>query len=244
MLMNQLPSNNEFLNGLALLQAGGLSSIPQNVSFGQMLNALKGILPPQNNQALPNDNFIQPLKSPEAQASLTASTPMPQVSQMPVTLGDVPRAASNQMGFEALKQAAAVAYPGNPIMQQVALSQAILESGAPGRMSQLATKNNNLFGIKAPGTQGTTQMNTTEYVNGLPTSMTQGFGKNDSVQDSFMQHRNLLTRMGRYEPVLESQSPQQAFLELQKAGYATDPNYAKKLNKIYNIYVQPQFGDY
>src|SRR5882762_5926258 len=53
-----------------------------------------------------------------------------------------------------------------PVMAIVSTSQAILESGLanPNGISQLALLNN-LFGIKGEGTDGTSQMNTTEFIN-------------------------------------------------------------------------------
>ena len=145
-----------------------------------------------------------------------------------------------------LSAAAREAYPDNPTMQQVAMSQAILESGLNGKPSQLATRHNNYFGIKAsrsfPGTGGTVDMPTQEYIGGSPTTMTQGFSSNNSMDDSFRQHANLLYGSSRYQPVIQSRRPEDAFLALQSSGYATDPNYASKLRSIYGRYVAPIYA--
>lgn len=152
------------------------------------------------------------------------------------------------LSINSLKEAAMRTYPDSPILQQVALSQAILESGAPGKMSKLATENNNLFGIKsggaAPGTSGEASLPTKEYFNGVPQTLSQRFAANNSIDDSFMQHRALLSKLQRYAPVREAQTPEEAFSALQKGGYATDPNYSKKLSNIYKTYVLPAYQNF
>lgn len=146
-----------------------------------------------------------------------------------------------------LKALAVQTYPDNPIMQQVALSQAILESGSPGKMSGLATKQNNLFGIKgsntAPGTASNVPMNTTEYGGGGegPNITRADFSANNNLSDSFNQHRQLLSNLPRYQSVLNAANPTDAFNALQKSGYATDPNYSSKLNNVFSKYVQPLY---
>jgi flagellum-specific peptidoglycan hydrolase FlgJ len=144
-----------------------------------------------------------------------------------------------------LLEASREAYPDNPTMQKVALSQAILESGLTGKPSALATQNNNYFGIKAsksfPGTAGNVDYGTTEYIGGQPSNINQGFAANNSMGESFLQHRDLMYGANRYQPVIQSQSPEDAFAALQNSGYATDPNYARKLKSIYGRYVAPAY---
>lgn len=142
---------------------------------------------------------------------------------------------TNQItGLEQLKELAEQAWPDNQMMQQLAMSQAIQESGLPGNMSGLATKAHNLFGIKGPGTREIT----TEYYGNNPLAELASFTKNDSPLASFMEHKNLLTESPRYSSVLSAKSLPDAFQALQKGGYATDPNYAKNLNRIFNTYVK------
>jgi len=144
-----------------------------------------------------------------------------------------------------LKNSAQRVYPDNPIMQRVAISQAILESGLLGTPSQLASKYNNLFGIKAgktaPGTGGSVNMGTTEYEGGAPVSTSSGFAVNNNIDDSFNQHKALMNRASRYAPVVNAQDPNEAFMALQQAGYATDPAYARKLAQVYVKNVEPLF---
>lgn len=163
--------------------------------------------------------------------SSAVNTPLPQDKQQMLMM---------------LKSQAAQAYPDNPMMQQVAITQAIHESGLMGKPSQLASQYNNLFGIKAskafPGSAGAVNMNTQEVYGGKPQMVNDGFARNASVADSFMQHRNLITGAKRYAPVVSAQNPTEAFQALQQAGYATDPRYANKLSNVYSRYVAPLYS--
>ena len=141
------------------------------------------------------------------------------------------------------KEAIMRAYPDNPVMQKVALTQAILESGLMRKPSKLATENNNLFGIKAgrsaPGS-GSVNYGTNEYGPQGNYRENANFSRNNSFEDSAMQYAKLMNNK-RYGNVLNAQDPIQAFQALQKAGYATDPNYAKKLSSIYQRNVNSLF---
>jgi len=93
---------------------------------------------------------------------------------------------------------------------------------------------NNLFGIKAgPGWKGkTAEVTTTEYVNGVAHKKIAKFRAYDSYDESFRDYAKLITQSPRYAKVIEQTGSAQAFASsLQKAGYATDPNYATKLSR-------------
>ncbi len=142
--------------------------------------------------------------------------------------------------LQQLKDAATKAYPDNPVMQQVAITQAIHESGLMGRPSRLASEDNNYFGIKAPGTAGTVNMRTQEYGGNGAYMTNAGFGRNATMADSFQQHHDLMNK-NRYQSVNQSRSPSEAFQTLQRSGYATDPKYARQLNRVYDQYVAPLY---
>jgi flagellar protein FlgJ len=92
----------------------------------------------------------------------------------------------------------------------------------------------NLFGIKAgKGWTGkVAEITTTEYINGKPQKVTAKFRAYDSYEDSFRDYARLIKDNPRYEKaesVAQSGSAMDYASALQKAGYATDPAYAKKL---------------
>jgi len=117
------------------------------------------------------------------------------------------------------------------------LGQAALESGWGKReiKGRDGTNSNNLFGIKAGGDwKGkTVDATTTEYVNGRAQTRVEKFRAYDSYADSFKDYAKLLASNPRYEKVLASAGDASSFAQgLQKAGYATDPQYAAKLTSI------------
>jgi flagellar protein FlgJ len=119
------------------------------------------------------------------------------------------------------------------------LGQAALESGWGKREIKGAdgSNSNNLFGIKAGSDwKGkTVDVATTEYVNGRAQRKIERFRAYDSYADSFKDYAKLITDNPRYEKVLASAGDAASFARnLQKAGYATDPNYAAKLAAVIN----------
>ncbi|HYD79792.1 MAG TPA: flagellar assembly peptidoglycan hydrolase FlgJ [Paucimonas sp.] len=117
------------------------------------------------------------------------------------------------------------------------LGQAALETGW-GRREIVAadgTNSHNLFGIKAGGgwKGRVVETVTTEYVNGMPETKIEKFRAYDSYAEAFRDYANLLRSNPRYQAVLANAQDVHGFAQgLQKAGYATDPNYAAKLTRI------------
>ena len=116
------------------------------------------------------------------------------------------------------------------------LAQAALESGWGKREIPAAdgSPSHNLFGIKATGDwQGkTTEITTTEYINGVKQKVKAAFRVYDSYEHALADYAKLLTNNPRYRGVVQSGSPEQGAKALQAGGYATDPAYAKKLITI------------
>lgn len=117
------------------------------------------------------------------------------------------------------------------------LGQAALESGWGKRelKGTDGTPSNNLFGIKATGNWNgkVIEATTTEYINGVKQKRIEKFRAYDSYADSFKDFANLMRNNPRYEKVMANlHSPQGYAQAMQQAGYATDPNYAAKLNNV------------
>jgi len=94
----------------------------------------------------------------------------------------------------------------------------------------------NLFNIKATKSwnKGAIHVTTTEYENGKAIKTQAPFRKYDTYAESFTDYFKLLIDSPRYQNALDKVNSPKAYLdELQKAGYATDPNYADKIHKIY-----------
>jgi len=141
--------------------------------------------------------------------------------------------------------AAMVSQAKTKVPYQVTLVQAALESAwgtaAPG---------NNYFGIKDDGVlNGNEQLLLTwEYINNpdkkfpVVVSVTQvgkkmwkyrvkdWFRKYNSPEECFIAHGELLATHSRYaEAMKHTDDPYRFAAEIHKAGYATDPDYTKKL---------------
>jgi hypothetical protein len=118
------------------------------------------------------------------------------------------------------------------VLASITIAQAILESASGG-----SAPGNNLFGIKGKGQK----LDTKEFVNGEWVTIKAGFRVYDSWSDSIHDHSNFLldnaryTRSGFFEQckAFDYKGAAQA---LQKAGYATDPQYAAKLISLIEDY--------
>lgn len=93
----------------------------------------------------------------------------------------------------------------------------------------------NLFGIKASrGWEGERVVNSTlEFVNGVPVRIRDGFRAYPSYADSFNDYVRFLQVNPRYSEALGLVKDGPAYLRaLQRAGYATDPSYARKIQGL------------
>ena len=92
----------------------------------------------------------------------------------------------------------------------------------------------NLFGIKATGgwSGKVAEITTTEYVDGVPRKVKAKFRAYDSYEESFRDYARLISENPRYAQAMQSTGNATAYASaLQKAGYATDPQYASKLSR-------------
>ena len=99
----------------------------------------------------------------------------------------------------------------------------------------------NLFGIKAGANwKGkVAEITTTEYVDGVAQKKVARFRAYESYEDSFKDYARLISDSPRYAKAREQTGSAYAFASgLQKAGYATDPNYADKLSRAINTTLQ------
>lgn len=113
------------------------------------------------------------------------------------------------------------------------LAQAALESGWGQR--QIRRENGepsfNIFGVKATSNwKGpVTEITTTEFENGEAKKVKAKFRVYSSYLEALSDYVSVLTRNPRYAAVTTAATAEQGAQALQSAGYATDPNYARKL---------------
>ena len=117
------------------------------------------------------------------------------------------------------------------------VAQAALETGWGKSIirERDGSTSNNLFGIKAhsswDGDVATTL--TTEYRNGKASKEAADFRSYDSFKQSFDDYVSFLQSNDRYGKALAKGGDSSQFMhELQRAGYASDPQYARKVSQI------------
>jgi flagellar protein FlgJ len=119
----------------------------------------------------------------------------------------------------------------------VLLAQAALETGWGKSVIAAADgkSSHNLFGIKADaGWDGpSVSVPTLEYADGAAVKQQSAFRSYGSFADSFTDYVNFIKGNPRYTEALKHRQDPAAFSEaLQRAGYATDPAYAEKIQAI------------
>lgn len=112
------------------------------------------------------------------------------------------------------------------IPASITLAQAALESAWGAR-----ALGNNLFGIKADKswTGPTVSFETTEHLGGKDVHLTDKFRAYSSYAESMVDHGRFLLANQRYAACFRETTGMGWAAALQKAGYATDPDYATKL---------------
>jgi len=134
-----------------------------------------------------------------------------------------------------------------PIAQKVAddmgveakaiMAQAALETGWGKHIIHQSNGDNshNLFGIKADRRWSgeVAKVSTLEYKNGLAKKEVAPFRVYDSYESSLKDYGRFVKDSERYQSAISNGKSIKGYSEgLQNAGYATDPNYAKKIQRI------------
>lgn len=141
-----------------------------------------------------------------------------------------------------LKEARKI-YPDFPIVAELAATQAILESRLNGIPSKLALEGNNLFGIKDTAKTDEIELNTTECTKNKCERVKAKFAKFSTIEASFIYHRHLMqtgtkSNPNRYLGVFKAKTFEEAAKAVKDGGYATDPNYTKKLINTWITYIK------
>jgi flagellar protein FlgJ len=192
------------------------------------------LIPPA--RALPLDQWQRSIPLPDNK--LTPAIPL---EGSPVRPASVPPSVSSVPG-DAQAFAASVLPHALAASQQTGIpahflvAHAALESGWGRSEPRFAdgSPSYNLFGIKAGSNwQGAVvKATTTEYVNGVAEQRVERFRAYGSYAQAFEDYAQLLAQSPRYAAVVGSRDAASFAGGLQRAGYATDPAYAAKLERI------------
>ncbi len=117
---------------------------------------------------------------------------------------------------------------------EVVIAQAALETGWGQKIikDQDGSSSNNLFNIKADSRWAGDKItkDTLEFEQGAMIKKSEPFRTYQSLTDSVDDYINFLSTSERYQDALQDSGNVEHFLQgLQKAGYATDPQYADKI---------------
>ena len=170
-------------------------------------------------------------------AGLASSAVTSKARQLGAALS-VPTAFKQEMAAHAAAASQATGIPADFM-----IAQAGLESGWGQHQPRSAggEPSHNLFGIKAGANWKGPVIHaaTTEVVNGVSTRVVQPFRAYGSYGEAFQDYAALLSGSARYARAMSAGAQQgsaQGFATaLQKAGYATDPSYAGKLERAIRL---------
>ena len=190
-------------------------------------------------QSLGDLPFTPPARAyPLPGAPMPMSLPLPQGalgagSSVPANESPPPAASEfvNRVWQHAYEASRATGIPAHFMVAQAALETGWGKSEprfADGRPSY------NLFGIKAGKSWNgpAVEASTTEYSDGMAQKQVERFRAYGSYAEAFRDYANLLVSNPRYANVVGSRDPAVFARGLQQAGYATDPMYAAKLERI------------
>jgi len=181
--------------------------------------------------------------APAGAASSSQLKPLPKGAQPDSRDGAAPPTGANlseqadfvQQVLPPIRQAAA-ALGVNPLGL---LAQAALETGWGQRMPRTAEGNSslNLFGVKADSDWNGARAvaDTVEVSGGVAKQTRAAFRAYGSIEESVGDFARLLANSPRYREAVAAGGSAQAYVQsIAKAGYATDPEYANKLNGLLN----------
>ena len=113
------------------------------------------------------------------------------------------------------------------VIAKLGAAQTSLETGYGKHMV-----GNNAFGIKAKKGGDAVTASTQEFENGKMVTKNQNFRKYDNPEDSAADYVDFLQHNKRYKDVLAAKTAEEGIAAQAKTGYATDPDYGKKLGSI------------
>lgn len=209
----------------------GLSNV-----IAQQLGGEDTLTPPTTILNITNPLARAPLSKPRATSEASAGQAI--AAQAP--LDNTPFQASSPEAFvrHMWPHAQSIAQQFG-VAPEFLVAQAALETNWGKSVPRFSDgrSSHNLFGIKADkGWQGERVVNTTlEFIDGLPMRRRDPFRAYRSYADSFADYANFLNSNPRYQDALSVRHDKSAFARaLQQAGYATDPEYAAKIERLMN----------
>jgi flagellum-specific peptidoglycan hydrolase FlgJ len=195
-----------------------------------------GIFGPRTKEALmafqrSSGIAVDGICGPQTRAALSGTTTVPGDGQIPKT----GNAFIDSIAVDAIRSQQESGIPAS-----VTIAQAILESG--WGKSGLTKSANNYFGIKGTGPAGYVILPTKEFINGQWITINSKFRKYHSAEESFVDHAQFFYDNRNYATALQHlDDPFRFAREIQRAGYATAPNYSDVLSSLMRTYGLTRF---
>ncbi|WP_125765913.1 glycoside hydrolase family 73 protein [Levilactobacillus mulengensis] len=159
------------------------------------------------------------------------------VEQTSYSAGNNEETATQQKFIKKIAAPAVRVYQQNgQVLPSIVIAQAILESS--WGTSALFVQANNPFGVKGSYQGKTKSFPTTEYVNGKKIKIHANFRDYPDLTAAILDHDALLKESYFKQTVTDYRT---AAKLLQSNGYATDPDYAKKLDNVIATYNLNQY---
>jgi flagellar protein FlgJ len=215
-IVQQMSLNNGVMPASAVRNDANLSMLNQNAKLrAAFLGKQMNDLAPSNKDAIKSDQLN--VQAPTKKAAFDSP------KEFITSLYPQAQAAAERLGISA----------------KALIAQAAVETGWGKFMIHQGDGNNahNLFGIKADKRWDgkKTSIDTLEFDNNLPKKQTAAFRTYNNFAESLHDYVDFVSANPRYQQALEkTAAPEEYFNELQRAGYATDPNYADKIMSVYN----------
>jgi flagellar protein FlgJ len=215
-IVQQMSLNNGVMPASAVRNDANLSMLNQNAKLrAAFLDKQMNDLAPSNKGAIKSDQLN--VQAPTKKAAFDSP------KEFITSLYPQAQAAAERLGISA----------------KALIAQAAVETGWGKFMIHQGDGNNahNLFGIKADKRWDgkKTSIDTLEFDNNLPKKQTAAFRTYNNFAESLHDYVDFVSANPRYQQALEkTAAPEEYFNELQRAGYATDPNYADKIMSVYN----------
>lgn len=195
--------------------------------------------PAENDVQVPVKALEPALRSNIVTKPISANSALNNIPEFIARPGTKSAVAQTQEEFlEKVKPFAEQAAAELNISTDVLLAQAALETGW-GKYLIHDTKGNNtfnIFNIKATGWQGkSVTVNTLENKQGVAQQERSAFRQYEGYAQSFADYVSLIKNNPRYKNALAAGADSAGYADaLQKAGYATDPEYAQKIKRLIN----------
>lgn len=202
--------------------------------YRQMMDAYGSHIPEEGAEKNAATNPFAAGFKPNGQESAIEGGVNPSVIGGKAGASESPEAFMNALKPHAERAAAEL-----DIQPDVLLAQVALETGWGKHVihAEDGSNSHNLFNIKADQRwQGERiQVSTLEYRQGVAQQERADFRRYDNYAQSFSDYVEFVKTSPRYQQALEAGSDSASYAEeLQRAGYATDPDYANKIKQLLN----------